>query len=374
MGEQVDLENVVTLTVDGQDYRGWKEIQIGAGIERLARDFSLSITWRWPGSTERPIRIRQGARCEVRIGRELVLTGYVFATPIRYSATEVTVSVTGRSLTADLIDCTVDEKPGQWRGQSVAEVVRALAGSYGVAVVDEIRDGAVVADHSVEPTETVFESIDRLLSLSELFATDDGRGRLVMARPGSEGRAADALVLGENIKEGDAGLDFASLYSEYRCVGQRSGSDEEFAEAASEVSARVTDGRVQRRRMLKVNPSGQLTPALAHRRVEWERDYRLSRALKVSYVVQGWRQSDGSLWRPNLIARVRDDLIGFDRDMLISEVSYVLGDSGMVSRMMLAPPEGFTPEPSHKKGRKRKKGKGGDAFEYLLAEDWEEGP
>lgn len=372
MAEQVDPENVVTLTVDGQDYNGWKEIQIGAGIERLARDFSLSVTWRWPGSAEQPVRIRQGARCEVRIGRDLVLTGYVFATPIRYSATEVTVSVTGRSLTADLIDCTVDEKPGQWRGQSVAEIVRALAGSYGVAVVDEIRDGAVVADHSVEPTETVFESIDRLLSLSELFATDDGRGRLVMARPGSEGRAADALVLGENIKEGDAALDFANLYSEYRCVGQRSGSDEEFAAAASEVSARVTDGRVERRRMLKVNPSGQLTPALAQRRVEWERDYRLSRALKVSYVVQGWRQSDGSLWRANLVARVRDDLIGFDRDMLIVEVSYVLGDGGMVSRMTLAPPEGYIPEPTHKKGRKRKKGKGGDAFEYLLPEDWEE--
>lgn len=373
MAIKLDDPNLVTLTVDGMDYSGWKEVEIGAGIERLARDFTVSLTWNWPGAKGGPVRVRQGARCEVKIGRDLVLTGYVFATPIRYSATEVTVSVSGRSLTADLIDCTVDEKPGQWRGQPVASIVRALAAPYGVAVVDEIRDAATVADHSVEPTETVFESIDRMLSLSELFATDDGHGRLVMAQPGSGGRAADAIELGRNIKSGDAQLDFARLYSEYRCVGQRAGTDEEFGEAASEVSAAVTDGRMGRRRMLKVQPSGQLTPALAQRRVEWERDFRLSRALKTAYEVQGWRQSNGALWRPNMLVRVVDDLIGFDRDMLITEVSYVLGASGMLTRMSVAPPEGFVPEPTHKKGRKRKKGKGGDAFEYLLPADWEEG-
>lgn len=371
MPAKTNLENEVTLTVDGDDYRGWKEISIGAGIERLARDFTLSVTWKWPGSTERPIRIRQGAKCEVRIGRDLVLTGYAFATPIRYSASEVTVAVSGRSLTSDLVDCTVDEKPGQWRGQTVVSVVRALAGSYGIKVVDESGDSSSVADHSVEPTETVFESIDRLLSISELFATDDGLGRLVMAKPGSEGRAADALELGKNLKSGDAPLDFSRMYSEYQCVGQRAGTDEEFGAAASEVMAGATDGRVRRRRRLKVNPSGQLTPALAQRRVEWERDYRLSRALKTAYEVQGWRQSNGQLWRPNLIVRVVDDLIGFDRDMLITEVSYELGDGGMLTRMTVAPPEGYVPEPTHKKGRKRKKGKGGDAFEYLLPEDWE---
>lgn len=371
MPAKTNLENEVTLTVDGDDYRGWKEISIGAGIERLARDFTLSVTWKWPGSTERPIRIRQGAKCEVRIGRDLVLTGYAFATPIRYSASEVTVAVSGRSLTSDLVDCTVDEKPGQWRGQTVVSVVRALAGSYGIKVVDESGDSSSVADHSVEPTETVFESIDRLLSISELFATDDGLGRLVMAKPGSEGRAADALELGKNLKSGDAPLDFSRMYSEYQCVGQRAGTDEEFGAAASEVMAGATDGRVRRRRRLKVNPSGQLTPVLAQRRVEWERDYRLSRALKTAYEVQGWRQSNGQLWRPNLIVRVVDDLIGFDRDMLITEVSYELGDGGMLTRMTVAPPEGYVPEPTHKKGRKRKKGKGGDAFEYLLPEDWE---
>lgn len=369
VADAVDPENEVTLTVDGDRYHGWTEVKIGAGIERIARDFNLSITWKWPGSTQRPVRIRQGSRSEVRIGRDLVLTGYAFSTPIRYTATEVSCTVSGRSLTADLVDCTVDDKPGQWRGQPMSAIVRDLAGSYGIKVIDESRDGVSVADHSVEPTETVFQSIDRLLSLSALFATDDGRGRLVMAKPGSRGRAVDALELGKNIKSGGASLDFSRLYSEYRCIGQRAGTDDEFGEAAAEIDARLTDGRVGRRRVLKVHPSGQLSPALAQRRVEWERDYRVSRALMTTYAVQGWRQSNGALWVPNMVVPVVDDLIGFDRDMLIVEVSYVLGNEGRVAELTVAPPEGFVPEPTHKKGRRRKRR--GDAFEYLLPEDWE---
>ncbi|WP_412131207.1 phage baseplate assembly protein [Bordetella bronchiseptica] len=355
--------------MDGDQFHGWTEVKIGAGIERVARDFNLSITWKWPGSTERPVRIRQGARCEVRVGRDLVVTGYAYSTPIRYSATEVSCTVSGRSLTSDLVDCTVDDKPGQWRGQPMTSIVRDLAGSYGIKVVDESQDGVSVADHSVDPSETVFQSIDRLLSLSALFASDDGRGQLVMAKPGSKGRAVDPLELGKNIKTGGAALDFSRMYSEYRCIGQRAGTDEEFGAAAAEIDARVTDDRVGRRRALKVNPSGQLSPALAQRRAEWERDNRISRALTATYEVQGWRQSNGDLWLPNMVVRVVDDLIGFDRDMLIIEVAYVLGNEGRIVEMTVAPPEGFVPEPTHKKDRKRKKG--GDAFEYLLPEDWE---
>ncbi|MFC3340807.1 phage baseplate assembly protein [Paracandidimonas soli] len=146
-----DEQDRVTLTVDGMDYAGWKGVEISAGIERQARDFTLGVTWRWPGSESRPLRIRHGARCQVRIGADLVLTGYVDATPIEYGKTSITTSITGRSLTEDLIDCSVSQTPGQWRGQTVLQIVRGLAQPYGISVIDEGGDGATVADHTVEP-------------------------------------------------------------------------------------------------------------------------------------------------------------------------------------------------------------------------------
>lgn len=364
--------NDVTLTVNGMDYAGWKEVRISAGIERQARDFSVGITWKWPGSYERPRMIRQGDRCEVRIGHELVLTGYVDATPIQWDSKQITTSVTGRSLTADLVDCGADNSPGQWRGQGVERIAQALASSYGIKVVSELRDTGVLADHTIQPGETAFESIDRLLRLSRLLSTDDASGRLVIARPGSAGRAVDRLERGVNLLSGNAPLDFSGVFSEYVTKGQRAGTDESFGLDASEVEARATDTRISRKRVLVLHEGGQITPELARQRVAWERENRVSKALQASYEVQGWRQSNGALWRHNQIVQVVDPLVGFDRDLLITEIEYSLSnEGGTKAKISVAPPDGFEAEPPDPSNRRKRKGKKGDDFEYLLPADWE---
>lgn len=86
--------NSVILTVNGLNYGGWKSISISAGLERLARDFTLSITWKWPSNTvQRPPQA--GQKCQVYIGNDLVLTGYIFATPVSYDENSITLAVQG---------------------------------------------------------------------------------------------------------------------------------------------------------------------------------------------------------------------------------------------------------------------------------------
>ncbi|MDH1511852.1 baseplate protein [Pseudomonas mosselii] len=369
----MDNQNAVTLSVNGLDYRGWKKVSISAGIERQARDFRLGVTWSWPGQVQE-IPVRQGDRCEVRIGADLVLTGWVFSTPISYDAHSVERSVAGRSLTADLVDCSAVNKPGQWRGQSVQKIVQALAEPYEVRVLSEVVETTKLADHQIEPGETAFESVDRLLTLSRLLSTDDARGRVVIIKPGSAGRAVDRLELGQNLLTGSAELDFSGVFSEYRVTGQRSGTDTDYGEKASEVKAGVTDPRASRRRVLLIHESGQMTPELAQARANWERGSRMGKALTLRYKIQGWRQSTGALWVPNMIVRVVDPLIGIDRDMLISEIEYVLDDAGTVANIVVGPPDGFDPEPKDPhKSRKLKKGGKADNFEYLIPADWKPG-
>ena len=366
----LDTANAVSLTVDGLDYGGWKSVEITAGLERQARDFTLRITWQWPGQTV-SLPIRQGSKCQVRIGADLILTGWIFATPISYDDKQITLTITGRSLTADLVDCSAINKPGQWKNQGVFNIVKALAAPYGLAVRSEIPETGSLSDHTVEPGETVFESIDRLLTLFRVFSTDDAKGSVVLAKPGSEGRAVDALELGENVLSADAPLDFSTVFSEYHVLGQRSGTDDEFAEQAAEITASVSDERTTRKRVLIIHENGQMTPALAKSRANWERGQRMGKALSTNYKVQGWRQSNGQLWRHNMLVRVVDRLIGFDRDMLIAEITYGLGPQGTTTTLVLGPPDGFEPEPNDpRKDRKLKKGGKADNFEYLLPADW----
>lgn len=341
----MDSQNVVTLSVDGRDYRGWKTVSIAAGIEQQARTFTLGVSWRWPGENME-VPVKQGARCEIRIGADLVLTGHVYSTPVSYDANSVTRSIAGRSLTADLVDCAATGPVSQWNTQSVQAIVEALAAPYAVEVVSEVGETAPVKEHSIEPGETAFESIDRLLMLSRLFSTDDGQGHLVIVAPGSGGRAVDRLELGKNILTGSAQLDYSAVFSEYRVTGQRKRSDKEPAGDAAQIEAIALDDIRPRKRLKHVHEKGQLTQELAQSRADWERASRKGKALARTYKIQGWRQSNGDLWRENMIVHIVDHLIGEDQEMLISQIQYNLGENGTTADLTVAPIEAFLPEPN----------------------------
>lgn len=337
------MNNDVTISVNGQNYGGFTSVSISAGIQQQCRSFQLDTTYFWPGQIQ-TIPVKFGDKVEIRIGGDLVITGWIDATPIRYDANSITRSVAGRSLTEDLVDCSAEVK--QWRSQPTIEIVKALASTYGISVVSEVATSSQISDHSVDPGETVFESIDRLLQLSRLLSTDNERGQLVIAEPGSGGRAIDALVLGENILSASMAQDFSGLFSEYRCLGQQAGSDEIDAEHAAAVQGSQTDARVKRKRVLIIQQSGQLTPDLAKERATWESANRASKALAVDYVIQGWRQSNGNLWKPNQLVQIKDSVLGLQREMLITQINYELSPSGLLSRIRVMPKDGLEALPS----------------------------
>ncbi|WP_347929105.1 phage baseplate assembly protein [Pseudomonas helvetica] len=339
-----DLANAVSLTVNGLDYGGWKSVEISADLERQFRTFTLNITWQWPGQTL-AVPIKPGSRCQVRIGCDLVLTGHVYKAPVSYDGKQISLSIEGSSLTRDLVDCAAINRPSQWQEQSVLSIVQALASPYGVSVVSEIAQTAKLNKHSIVPGETVFQSIDRLLTLYRVFSTDDAEGRVLLAKPGSGGRASDVLELGKNILSANAPMDFSQVFSEYRVIGQHKGSDSKSGSAVSEVSGVATDATAQRKRVTVISESAQLTPELAQQRADWESATRTGKALTTTYRVQGWRQSNGDLWRHNTQVRVIDKVLGFDQDMLISKVTYSLSEQGSITTLQVAPPHTFDANP-----------------------------
>jgi len=351
--------NAVRLLVGGLEFGGWKSVAIQAGIERQVRDFDLTITNSWPGNTEIPRRVHPGDACELWIGADKVLTGYVDATPISYDGTSVTVGVRGRSKTGDLVDCAVDGKPSQWRGAKVERIASDLARPYSVDVATQVDTGAALS-HAVEQGETVFESIERMLKLRQQLATDDALGRLVFIEVGSAGRATTALELGQNILKCDAPLDFKDVFTEYVVKGQRPGSDDEFGETVAGETASITDDTISRRRILMIKQGGESTSSSATERVRYERAHRKAKALETTYTINGWRQADGALWLHNMLVRVRDPAVGFDDEFVIAEIQYQLGEAGMLCVLKVGPKDGYVNKPESTK----KKGSGGASDEW----------
>lgn len=400
-----DPANAVRLVVNGQEYGGWKSVRIEAGIERQARSFDLEVTDRWPGQTDIPRRIQPGDPCQVFIGQDLVMTGYVDGTPIRYDGKSVGVGVKGRSKTADLVDCCPIEsgkstasgdggtwkdvigpdgkKPNvvkapataanQWSNQKMEVIAAAMAAPYGVRVIAEVDTGKVIPEHHVQVGETVFESIDRMMRLRHVLSTDNEKGDLVFIDVGSAGRAGTALELGKNIMSGSTELDYKGVFLEYIVKGQRAGNDEQYGADVSEEegeaddyspasvtgeTATATDARAKRRRVLVIKQSGQADDGTCKDRAEYERAHRAAKALQTSYTVAGWRQEDGTLWLPNMMVRVRDGLIGFDTDMVIAEAAWILDKEGFRTEIKVGPPDGYRTKAGKLKASKSQKGGG----------------
>ena len=171
------MSDIIKLTVNNVDYAGWKSVRIESGLERIARSFELSVTEFWPGSGNNARRIFPGDLCEIRIGNDLVCTGYVDATPIDYDATSITIMIRGRSKTANLVDCSADTTTGQFKGLKVEAIAAKMAEPYGLSIVTETDTGNVLTEHQIQQGESAFESLDRLAKLRQVLITDNEIGR-----------------------------------------------------------------------------------------------------------------------------------------------------------------------------------------------------
>lgn len=103
----------VRLEIAGTQYGGWKRIRIARSIEQISGAFDLSVSELWPGQDyER--RILAGDACKVKVDGTTVITGYVDEVSIAHGSTKHEVSISGRDVTGDLVDCSAIKGSGQW--------------------------------------------------------------------------------------------------------------------------------------------------------------------------------------------------------------------------------------------------------------------
>lgn len=372
------MSDRVILRTAGKELTGWTDVSITAGITMAARSFTVGITYQWPQSKDVISAVKLGDPVEVWIGDDPVVSGYIFATPMSYSSDSLQVSVSGRSRTADIVDCSpaawlgrsvsatqtgqwsaarlvppsgtiiapVTPQASQWKSQTIEQIAADLCGPYGIDVVRQVSTGDPISQHAIDPGETVFDSINRLLANGQLFATDDAAGRLVLTSPGAGGNAAGGLEMGVNILQGSIQRDATEVFSDYVVIGQRSGSDQAFGSASNQIMASTTDPQTERFRLLALDQSGEMTQDTCRQIASFEQRRRRALLQGVSYTVVGWRDALGKLWTPNTMVHVRDSFFGIDDDLLLAEVQYQLSDQGSTATLNLAPLAAFEAAPT----------------------------
>lgn len=340
--KQLNILNMLQLKINNQIYSGWTGARITRGLKQVASTFYLTVTDKWEHSEW---QIRPFDECEIVYNDQLIISGYIDNVSVSHDAEQHSVTVEGRSKTADLVDCSAPSK--QYKNSTLLSIAKAIASPFNINVKSDIEEGEQFSIWKADEGVSAFEALDKLARLRGVLLTDTQNGDLLITKA-SIINAPGRLELGKNIKSATASFNAKDRFSRYTLKGQQHGSDTVNPTQAAHVNATADDKTVSRYRPLIINAEEQVDLLSAKRRVNWEKNTRIGLSLSSSITVVGW-EIEGQLWQPNRLVKITDKLIGLDAKLLIISITYSLDENGTLATMDLQPKESMLSDPTEQK-------------------------
>ncbi|AVI67213.1 phage tail protein [Shewanella sp. WE21] len=341
------MSEEIVLKAGGQIYEGWTKVSVTRSLDAMSGAFDLELTWKYQGSEQQYKKfiepIKQGQACTVDIGGERVITGYVDDWVPSYDESTVTISVSGRDKTADLVDCSIDYPSGQFTSQTITKIAEVVCKPFGIKVIVNTNVGEPFQRIQIEQGETPHELLSRLAKQRGVLLTSDTFGNLVITRA-SKVKAGVSLILGENVKAARGRFSWRQRYSNFtiKAAGAAFGKDWDPAALTSVggIKADVKDNEIGRYRPLIIVNEEITTAEGAARRGQWERQRSIGKSNTAEYTVTGWRiPQTGKLWNINTLVPVIDEIMGLDEEMLIASIMFSEDDAGRLAVISVVRPE-----------------------------------
>lgn len=340
--------NEIILRVNGNQYLGWKSVNIQKSMTNIAGSFSLSAANQFPGELKK-WKIIPGDTCSVEIDNQVIITGYIDDLTVQYNQENHLIQVVGRDKTSDLIDCSYDLKNRQWNGQKISAIIKSLCTPFGIDVVVDksvSENASFIFQRNVQDVgNSVFDAIITLCRIKDLFPITYGDGKLTLTRVSTE-YSTDILETGVNIKSCRSESSDKDRFQTYTVKGNDEKEDIPEIPILTQPSESTTDSDIKRYRPLIILAEKKLNAYDCKNRARWEKNTRAGRSRKIIYTVPGWIQSDGTVWQLNKLVRVKDSLLGVQTNgkikYVISDLTFNLDDSGTTTEITLMPPDTFS--------------------------------
>lgn len=344
--------NDLNITIGSITLTGWTSIRVTLGIERCPPDFEISMTERFPGEL-RVLPMTPGADCVLRVGSDLIMTGYVDRYMPSIDAGAHSITVTGRGKCQDLVDCSTLVNGGQIIDGDALTAAQTLASPFKIAVKQQPGCNTKVdyQQFNVIPGETPWCIIERVCRNAGVLCYETPDGNILLAHASDE-YAGSGFEEGVNIERATATFSMDQRYSEYHAQLLSFNplfnvdAPDPYQPDANKVFT-LTDQYVLRHRPLVIVAEigvGYLD--MLTRRTVWESNRRKGRSSEVRITTDGWRDVNRNLYRPNTRVHLSIPSLKIKGgEWLISEVTYRLDESGTHADLVIMPPEAFLPEP-----------------------------
>ncbi|HZT88912.1 MAG TPA: hypothetical protein VFA12_13150 [Stellaceae bacterium] len=353
-----DWHDELTVVCGNMVLGGWTRVRVVAGVELCPRYFEVETTERYPGDYGLPASLTPGSLCQVFLGEDAVLTGYLDIYHPAYDANSHTVRLSGRSLVEDIVDCSIDMdalggKSWEIRAATLGQAAKILCDPYNVQV--SLPDGDPPLDPSIpftaQPGQTVYALIEEIARSVNMWVWDDADGNLVLSN--NTIRAATcSLVEGQNIERAEVELRMDQRYSRIDVIGQNPvyGVDDKIT---VNMATSAIDNQVPRKRVLQIifdSPGPDIK--WAQQLANWERNRRAGRSQLVRCRVSSWREQPGTqsqpgpLWQPASTVNVQLPSLKIQGSMVVSQVQWMKDEErGTTCELVLMPPWGLEVQP-----------------------------
>lgn len=349
---------LLTVTIGNQELTGWESYSYHAGLDVMPWQITVRATLHQPAGNS--LNLQEGMEASVKLGSDLLLTGYLVTISENISARSHSLSLLIASKTLDLTDCsgslvTSDLNIGnnESSGRSLVGMMSLVCAPFGVQVTaDEGLDNPVIPFFAINLTETPYAIIDRLCRQVGVIFTDTPEGNVRLVKVGST-QPATALAYGDTIEDYSEQRSTDGRYSVIKAVLQTSqllSQEPDSADYISQIKASESgreahDPGITRNRPLLIPVDlGDADFDVAARRVIWEVARRSGRASPITVTVSGHRDVSQSLYRPNQpVTLTRPD--GSTTERVIASVNLIGGLSGRRASLTLLTADSLQPQP-----------------------------
>lgn len=327
---------------------GWTSIRVTRGMERCPNDFEIALTESFPGAASEVV-VQPGDPCSVKIGKDLVLTGYVDRVMPSYNRGQHEVVVSGRGKCQDIVDCSALWEGNQIANSDIKAVAQKLAAPYGIEVhtLPGQDTGYPIPLLNFGLGETAYGLIEALCRWRQFLIYELPDGSLTLQRVSTK-RAASGFKEGDNVEYAQVMRSMDQRFSKYESYMNSIDVFRDVGDGGNLLAPILDDGVPRFRHKyvhVEAPPAYGLDAMLS--RARWEANRRIGRSFQVHIQTDSWRDSAGNLYEPNTVVSV--ELPGLKvakQDMVIGDVTYTLDGSGTHCDLILMPPSAFDVQPA----------------------------
>jgi len=336
-------QNII-LEIDGEEFLLIDDVEIVSSMLALCNTFTI-ITMQLP---ETDLTAEAGKACLLKIDEEVVIDGQIDMVDIEYNTVENTheITISGRDKTADLVDCTFEFEPNEWKELTVEDIIKNLCSPFDIDVfIDPSAQSQVteqIETFKINEGEYVVDSLAELCRNHAVLPLSLGDGRLTITQAGTK-KTEEEITTGSNIIWSKAVSNDLNRYSDYYVKGHDVGNDNKALSDFIEPAGSYSDGGMERTRPFVIFADGPVDSGKCQLRAQWEACVRAGMSRYLVYQYDSFYQKfTGALWRNNLLVSIVDSKLGIDGEKLIAEVRYVLSADSRSVFLTCVSPETFT--------------------------------